>query len=110
MAPLVADADAKRPIDLKSSDQAQETNSGSDVSNDAAESQRDGHYGSTDEHIFADPATAEYWRLKYEKAGYENRHRFDPDFTWSAAEEKKLVRKVRRKPQMQTNTGLTLTP
>ncbi|KAL2264483.1 hypothetical protein VTJ83DRAFT_6993 [Remersonia thermophila] len=51
-------------------------------------------YGSTDDHIFSDPTTAEYWRGVYEKAGYENRHRFDPHFTWTAEEERKLVRKI----------------
>jgi hypothetical protein len=58
------------------------------------EEQRNGHYGSTSEHVFSDPAVADYWRLKYEKAGYENRHRFDPEAEWSAEEEKKLVHKV----------------
>ena len=52
------------------------------------------HLGSTPIHAFSDPATAEVWRLKYEKAGYENRHRFDPEFSWTADEEKKLVRKI----------------
>ncbi|KAI0847772.1 MFS general substrate transporter [Daldinia vernicosa] len=51
-------------------------------------------YGSTDDHIFTDPAVAEYWRAKYEKAGYENRHRFDPEYKWTAEEERRLVRKV----------------
>jgi hypothetical protein len=51
-------------------------------------------YGSTPDHIFSDPSTAEYWRGVYEKAGYENRHRFDPTFTWTAQEERKLVRKI----------------
>mgnify|MGYP001413719771 CR=1 FL=1 len=51
-------------------------------------------YGSTDNHIFSDPAVAEYWRGVYEKAGYENRHRFDPSFTWTAEEERKLLRKI----------------
>lgn len=60
---------------------------------------RQGHYGSTSDHIFADAATADYWRLKYEKAGYENRHRFDPDLQWTAEEERKLVRKVRQWPR-----------
>lgn len=50
--------------------------------------------GSTDDHIFADPGVADYWRKVYEKAQYENRHRFDPTYTWSAEEEGKLVRKV----------------
>src|SRR4051812_30640763 len=51
-------------------------------------------YGSSDEHIFKDPSVANHWRGVYEKAKYENRHRFDPDFTWTAEEEKKLVRKI----------------
>lgn len=55
----------------------------------------DNAYGSTDEHVFSDPSIAEYWRKVYEKAQYENRHRFDPSYQWSAEEEKKLVRKVR---------------
>lgn len=59
----------------------------------------DGHvdsegHGSSDEHIFSDPAIAAYWRAVFDKAGYENRHRFDPSFTWTAEEEKKLVRKI----------------
>lgn len=45
-------------------------------------------------HVFSDPLAAEHWRNIYEKAGYENRHRFDPDFTWTAEDERKLVRKV----------------
>ncbi|KAI0180351.1 MFS general substrate transporter [Hypoxylon sp. FL1284] len=51
-------------------------------------------YGSTDDHVFSDPAVAERWRGVYEKAGYENRHRFDPEYKWTAEEEKRLVRKV----------------
>ena len=51
-------------------------------------------YGSSDEHIFTDPAVANYWRDVFQTAGYENRHRFDPSFTWSAEEERKLVRKI----------------
>jgi hypothetical protein len=51
-------------------------------------------YGSSDEHVFSDPTVANYWRAVFEKAGYENRHRFDPAFTWTAEEERKLVRKI----------------
>lgn len=51
-------------------------------------------YGSTDEHVFSDPIIADRWRKVYEKAQYENRHRFDPSYQWSAEDEKKLIRKV----------------
>lgn len=51
-------------------------------------------YGSTEEHVFSDPSIADHWRKVYEKAEYENRHRFDPNYQWSAEDEKKLVRKV----------------
>lgn len=57
------------------------------------EQPRDG-YGSTETHAFSNPSTADYWRKVYHNANYENRHRFDPDFTWSADEERKLVRKA----------------
>ncbi|KAI1874968.1 uncharacterized protein JN550_002397 [Neoarthrinium moseri] len=51
-------------------------------------------YGSTEDHIFKDPAVASHWISVYEAATYENRHRFDPEFQWTAAEEKKLLRKI----------------
>ncbi|GKT94059.1 allantoate permease [Colletotrichum tofieldiae] len=51
-------------------------------------------YGSTDEHVFSDPSVADHWRKVYEKAQYENRHRFDPNYQWSAEDERKLVRKL----------------
>lgn len=54
----------------------------------------DDGYGSYHDHVFSDPKIAEYWRSVYANAQYEGRHRFDPDFTWSAAEEKRLKRKV----------------
>jgi hypothetical protein len=50
--------------------------------------------GSHEDHIFKDPVTAQYWREVYDKAEYEGRHRFDPNYTWTAEEEKRLVRKV----------------
>jgi hypothetical protein len=50
---------------------------------------------SADDHVFKDRVTAQYWRDVYDKAEYEGRHRFDPDYTWTEAEEKRLVRKVR---------------
>ncbi|KAH7179484.1 major facilitator superfamily domain-containing protein [Fusarium flagelliforme] len=46
------------------------------------------------EHPFSDPEIADRWRKVYEKAEYENRHRFDPSFTWTDQEEKKLVRRI----------------
>lgn len=51
-------------------------------------------YGSHEDHPFNDRVTAQYWREKYEAAKYEGRHRFDPNHTWTAEEEKKLVRRV----------------
>jgi MFS transporter, ACS family, DAL5 transporter family protein len=58
--------------------------------------------GSTRDHVFSEPASADYWRKVYEQAGYENRHRFDPSFEWTAEEEKKLIRKVRAPPSLAT--------
>ena len=55
----------------------------------------DPDYGSGHDHIFANPTVAEHWRGVYERAKYEGRHRFDPEFTWTAAEEKRVRRKVR---------------
>ncbi|KAL2684638.1 hypothetical protein Neosp_005717 [[Neocosmospora] mangrovei] len=49
---------------------------------------------STIEHVFSDPQVADRWRKVYENAKYENRHRFDPNYTWTAEEEKRLVRKL----------------
>ncbi|KAI8683528.1 hypothetical protein NCS57_00017300 [Fusarium keratoplasticum] len=49
---------------------------------------------STIEHVFSDPQVADRWRKVYENAKYENRHRFDPNYTWTAEEEKRLVRKI----------------
>lgn len=51
-------------------------------------------HGSYEDHPFNTPATAQYWRDVYETAHYEGRHRFDPNYTWTAEEEKRLVRKV----------------
>ncbi|KAI9149129.1 major facilitator superfamily transporter [Paramyrothecium foliicola] len=53
-----------------------------------------GGYGSTDDHIFKDPAVAAHWLNVYNGAKYENRHRFDPAYQWTAEDEKKLVRKI----------------
>ncbi|KAI9689623.1 MAG: hypothetical protein M1820_010144 [Bogoriella megaspora] len=43
---------------------------------------------------FSDPKIAEHYRKIYEDAKYECRHVFDPDLEWTAAEEKKIVRKL----------------
>lgn len=43
---------------------------------------------------FKNPEVAKYWEGVYEKAQYECRHLFDPYFTWSPAEERKLVWKL----------------
>lgn len=47
-----------------------------------------------DNNPFADPEVAERYALIYEKAQYECRHVFDPTLTWTAEEEKALVRKL----------------
>ncbi|KAK7421545.1 hypothetical protein QQZ08_009890 [Neonectria magnoliae] len=49
---------------------------------------------SASENVFSDPKVADHWRKVYEKAQYENRHRFDPTYTWTAEEEAKLVKKI----------------
>jgi hypothetical protein len=43
---------------------------------------------------FLDPDVAERWATVYEKARYECRGQFDPYFTWTEEEEKKLVWKL----------------
>jgi hypothetical protein len=43
---------------------------------------------------FIDPDVAEHWASVYEKSKYECRAQFDPDFTWTEEEEKKLVRRL----------------
>lgn len=43
---------------------------------------------------FLDPDVAEHWAVTYEKSQYECRHVFDPTFTWTEEEEKKLVRRL----------------
>lgn len=44
--------------------------------------------------IFKDPEVREYYVDLYEKAQYECRHVFDAEATWSAEEEKKIIRKL----------------
>src|SRR4051812_39469439 len=43
---------------------------------------------------FLDPEVAEYWTTAYEKSQYECRHVFDPTFTWTEEEERRLVRRL----------------
>lgn len=43
---------------------------------------------------FSNPAVAQRWKEQYEESKYECRHVFDPDLTWSDAEEKALIRKL----------------
>jgi hypothetical protein len=78
------------PLDIKQVPVTQALDSGSSQLSRAALPA----YGSYDDHPFSDPATAQYWRGVYEKAKYEGRHRFDPNYDWTAEEEKKLLRKV----------------
>lgn len=49
---------------------------------------------SVDKNPFSDPVVAEYYREIYDKAEYECRTAFDPDFDWTAEEEVRLVRKL----------------
>lgn len=42
-------------------------------------------------HIFKNPKVAAYYQAQYEAVEYECKDHFDPDFTWAAAEEKKVV-------------------
>ncbi|KAF4970676.1 hypothetical protein FSARC_2307 [Fusarium sarcochroum] len=64
-----------------------------DVNDRTQNDSSDESASSSIEHPFSDPSVADRWRKVYENAKYENRHRFDPNFTWTAQEEKKLVRK-----------------
>jgi hypothetical protein len=43
---------------------------------------------------FLDPDVADHWSTVYEKSKYECRAQFDPGFTWTEEEEKKLVRRL----------------
>lgn len=43
---------------------------------------------------FLDPDVAAHWEAVYEKSQYECRAAFDPTFTWSEEEERKLVRRL----------------
>ncbi|GAV46428.1 hypothetical protein ZYGR_0A00190 [Zygosaccharomyces rouxii] len=43
--------------------------------------------------VFADPEIANYYSSIYENSQYECRHLFDPDFTWTRKEEKRVIKK-----------------
>lgn len=43
---------------------------------------------------FSDPKVAEYYRELYKSSQYECRGAFDPELEWTAAEEKRIVRKL----------------
>jgi hypothetical protein len=55
---------------------------------------REGENNERKNNPFLNPKAAEHWRQVYEKNSYECRHVFDPHFTWSEEEEKRLVRKL----------------
>ncbi|KIH91955.1 allantoate permease [Sporothrix brasiliensis 5110] len=67
-----------------------------DVTDNAGLSSDEDGYADDDrtKNPFLDPEAAAYWRSVYEKAKYECRHVFDPTFTWSDEEERRLVRKL----------------
>ena len=46
---------------------------------------------------FVDPAVATHYRNLYERVQYECRHVFDPELSWTASEERNLVRKLDRR-------------
>lgn len=46
------------------------------------------------DHVFQDPVVAENYREVYETTNYECKDYFDPDFTWTAEEERKTVWKI----------------
>jgi hypothetical protein len=43
---------------------------------------------------FDDDAVAQHWAAVYSESEYECRHVFDPKLTWTAEEEKQLIRKL----------------
>lgn len=88
--------EGKGPGQYQMSDQREPASieEGSLALNEADERIKGGFTASTQENPFSSQADAEYWGQVYEEAKYEGRHRFDPSFQWSPAEEKRLVRKV----------------
>ncbi|KAK9420449.1 putative Major facilitator superfamily (MFS) profile domain-containing protein [Seiridium unicorne] len=71
------DADLKTPKHEYSNDQSGSDDEGYDSKNP-----------------FIDPTVAAHWKQVYEASTYECRHLFDPNLTWTAEEEKKIVRKL----------------
>lgn len=66
----------------------------SNIADGADSSDDDGSAYELEKNPFLDPDVAAYWKGVYENASYECRHVFDPTFTWSAEEERALVRKL----------------
>ena len=92
--PAVARAtDAKAAAPGVPNDDTKETSTHAFPLGDASSSD-DGEAFALEKNPFADPQVAAYWRTVYENASYECRHVFDPAFTWTEDEEKKLVRKL----------------
>ncbi|KAF9883347.1 hypothetical protein FE257_003563 [Aspergillus nanangensis] len=50
--------------------------------------------GSSEPHVFSDPARATHWRNVYDTVQYEGRSRFDPAFTWTASAERRVKMKL----------------
>lgn len=46
------------------------------------------------ENPFLDPEVAQYWTGVYNESKYEGRLLFEPTLTWTAAEEKKVIRQL----------------
>lgn len=61
---------------------------------DSSTSEESTEQESYEKNPFLDPGVAEHWQRTYEESKYECRHFFDPQLTWSAEEEKRLVRLI----------------
>ncbi|KAI1859272.1 uncharacterized protein JN550_012081 [Neoarthrinium moseri] len=71
------DVDAKLPLETSRSDQSESDDESYNAKNP-----------------FLDPEVAAHWKAVYEASRYESRHEFDPDLTWTAEEEKRIVKKL----------------